>query len=154
MPPLAVGLANSEACRRDLRQTPQPSPTRGRPRQALLRRIPVTVSCSPQSHYPGETTGSKLPRPCFLRHTCGILRAVRFARGIGSSAYPLYIIKRQGYFIITGKSGLPEVTATDEMALRETADNRVLLFLAVAETHITNRVRLTLIAGVGGSRFL
>ena len=44
------------------------------------------------------------------------------------------------YFIITGKSGLPEVTVTDEMALRKTADNLVLSFLAVAETHITNRV--------------
>jgi hypothetical protein len=33
-------------------------------------------------------------------------------------AAPLYILKREEYFIITAKRGLPEVTATDEMALR------------------------------------
>jgi hypothetical protein len=50
------------------------------------------------------------------------------------------MLKREEYFIITGKSGLPEVTATDEMALHESADNLILLFLAVAEKHLTNRV--------------
>jgi len=80
----------------------------------------------------------------------GTLVSSKFA----NPAYPLYILKRQEYFIITGKSGLPEVTATDKMALRETADKLILSFLAVAETHLTNRVRLTLIAGADGSCFL
>jgi len=40
------------------------------------------------------------------------------------------------------------------MALRETADNLILSFLAVAETQLTNRVRLILIAGADGSCFL
>jgi hypothetical protein len=58
----------------------------------------------------------------------------------GDGADPLYILKRKEYFIITRKSGLPEVNATDEMALPESADNSILLFFAVAETHLTNRV--------------
>jgi hypothetical protein len=51
---------------------------------------------------------------------------------IRGGADPLYILKREEYFIITGKSGLPEVTAKDEMALRRSADNLIQLFLAVA----------------------
>jgi hypothetical protein len=60
-------------------------------------------------------------------------------RSVDNSAVPLYILKREEYFILTGESGLPEVTATDEMALRESPDNLILLVLAVAETRLTNR---------------
>jgi anthranilate phosphoribosyltransferase len=69
-----------------------------------------------------------------------VLDPGRNGSSLGGGADPLYILKREEYFIITGKRGLPEVTATDETALCETADNSVLWFLAVAETHLTNRV--------------
>jgi hypothetical protein len=50
------------------------------------------------------------------------------------------MLKKKEYFTITGKSGLPEVTATDKMALRESADNLILLLLAVAATHLTSQL--------------
>jgi hypothetical protein len=59
---------------------------------------------------------------------------------IWGGADPLYILKREEYFILTGKSVLPEVTATDERALRGSPDSLILLFLAVAQTRLTNQV--------------